>query len=1270
MKPSFEAFKAACPQVDERLLHEHLSRLGERYFRSFDERDLYKHLRGLSRLSHQHPVEVLLDAKRDGSVDCTFLAFDYPYLFSLITGVLAGMGFSIVSGDVFTYRPFVEKGLPRHYRRGWPGRSTRKDPIKRRRIIDHFSGVVRTSRSLKMWGEELRENMEGIVSLLERGDSESVTEARHRVNEMVVKQLAHLNIDLHSFLYPVDIQVDNKSGPFTRLKVVSEDTPAFLYSLSNALSFHDISIEHVRIRTIGTRISDEIDLVDARGKKIENPDVLNRVKLSVLLTKQFTYFLGKAPDPYAALWRFEHLIRDVLRLSERGQWLELLSNPRALQDLAQLLGTSDFLWEDFIRVQYETLLPILKPFLERRRLSEPLGRLSQRLKHALRGATTLDEQRKLLNEFKDREIFLIDLDHILNPGTDFRVLSRRLTGLAESVVNMAAELAYGHLTKRFGIPRTAAGLDARFAIFGLGKLGGAALGYASDIELLFVYSDNGSTDGHESIGNAEFFHRLVQDTAQFIQAKREGIFRVDLRLRPYGNDGPLASSLENFCRYYGPEGPAHSFERLALVRLRAIGGDERLGAQVERIRDEIIYASRNISLKELMELREKQFKEKTESGKINVKFSPGGLVDLEYAVQILQVMYGKELTGLRTPRIHDALAALTEAGILSAEETAQLVGGYDFLRNLINAMRMLRGSAKDLFLPPVDSDEFAHLARRMGYKRGGALDTARQLHIDIETHMAAVRAFVERHFGRDSLPGSGTGTVADLVLSNSVPEDLRHQILSAAGFKDPTRAYANLKRLAGDKLKHHTFARLALLAIDILLRMPDPDMALNNWERYIHGLPSPEFHYNILLSQPMRLEIMLSIFSGSQFLADTLIRNPEFLEWVIIPGNLHHLRKRTDLENELQMASDGCNSYREWLNQLRRFRRREILRIGTRDIYLRVSIENVMHELSTLAEAITQAALERVWSSMKEEIKAPGEVVDLKNHFCIMALGKLGGSELNYSSDIDLLGVFDISGIHKSQSEIRGTDLKDLCATVMERVRGDLSMHTEEGYVYRVDLRLRPYGGAGELVPSASGLVQYYRSAASLWEVQAALKMRPVAGNLQIGYDFLEQIRPILLKRRKREEIVRSIERMRRTAIEASARCMGSTMDVKIGIGGLRDVEFLVQGLQLIHGPDDPGLLGGNTLIALEGLRQRNILPEPVAAQMKEDYIFLRRVEHYLQILEDRQIHALPKDPNELTALAKRVLGMEGDERRFVEELTGCLKRIRDAYNSYLLGRN
>ena len=391
MKPDIKAIRAACPGVDERLLSEHLSRLNERYFNSFSEKDICRHLIGLSKLSSQNPVEVLIDAKRDGTLECTVLAFDYPSEFSLITGILAGMGFSIVSGDVFTYERAVDKRSRSTYRKRLTGRHIEVDPIKRRRIIDYFSGVVETPLSFKTWADELRKNMILIISLLEKGDEESVNRAKHRVNEMVVKRLAQMHKGSLPVLYPVQIDIDNVSGSYTRLKVISEDTPGFLYALSNALSLHDILIEHVRIRTIYGRIEDQIDLVDFKGRIIKDSDTLNQVKLSVLLTKQFTYFLGKASDPYAALSRFENLVKELLQKPKQGQWIDFLANPHTLQDLARLLGASDFLWEDFIRLQYESLLPMFQPYVEERQFSEPIATLPERLNEAMKGADTLEE---------------------------------------------------------------------------------------------------------------------------------------------------------------------------------------------------------------------------------------------------------------------------------------------------------------------------------------------------------------------------------------------------------------------------------------------------------------------------------------------------------------------------------------------------------------------------------------------------------------------------------------------------------------------------------------------------------------------------------------------------------------------------------------------------------------------------------------------------------------------------------------------------------------
>ena len=360
MKPSLETLKATCPDVDPRLVEEHLSRLNERYFERFSEDEIREHLDGLSRLSSEHPVELHLKETGHQQIDFTVLGFDYLGVFSMMTGVLAGMGFHISSGDVFTYRRRKQRYGQQGLRRGQRRPHRKRDPLSRRRIVNHFSGSWTRELRFDQWAAEFEKRISAVFALLEKEDSPSAEQARHHVNEMVVKELDHFQPDPSSpTLSPVLIEVDNESGEYTRLRFVSEDTPAFLYSLTQAFSLHDIAIEHVQIRTREGQISDEIDVVDANGRRIEDPEVLSRIKLSVLLTKQFTYFLGQAPDRYSALLRFKSLVQDILDLPDPERWLETLSDPHALRDLALLLGTSDFLWEDFIRLHYETLLPML-----------------------------------------------------------------------------------------------------------------------------------------------------------------------------------------------------------------------------------------------------------------------------------------------------------------------------------------------------------------------------------------------------------------------------------------------------------------------------------------------------------------------------------------------------------------------------------------------------------------------------------------------------------------------------------------------------------------------------------------------------------------------------------------------------------------------------------------------------------------------------------------------------------------------------------------------
>ena len=1236
-----------CPDVDERFLRMHCSRLPERYFEVFSREQVCHHAQTLAGLTPDRPVRLLLEPGESG-LECTVCAFDYPSAFSLITGILASVGYNIAAGSVFTYAPAAAQRRSGH----------EQDPhaamLARRRIVDRFVGRPREAADAGQWAGRLERPLQEIFVLLEGGGREDLAVAKQRVNEMVAARLADIDLDSFAALYPLHSELEETASRATRIKVVSEDTPFFLYSFSTALTLRGISIESVQIETRANRIEDTFELVDAAGAPLD-PRTLDQVRLSLLLTKQFTYFLTRAPDPYAALTRFESLIEDILQLPEQGRWVDLLSNPRVMQDLAKLLGTSDFLWEDFIRTQYENLIPMLGPQVEGRSFSSPPEDLAPRLRREMAGATDPDEEVARLNAFKDREIYLIDLDHILNPDADFRALSGRLTRLAEAVIEAAFESSWTRLVARVGEPMAVAGLTARYAILGVGKLGGQALGYASDIEFIVVYSDSGETAGPAVIPNAEFFETLVQEAVSMIHAKREGIFHVDLRLRPHGGDGPLAASLDGFSHYYDRNGPAHSFEKLALLRMRAIGGDPAFGTTLERLRDRMVYSEGSIRLAELRALREKQLQEKSGCGRLNAKFSRGALVDLEYAVQILQVIHGGRTPRLRTPSIHRALDGLAEGGIIRQDEAQMLVSAYRFLRNLINALRMLRGSAQDLLLPDKDSIEFSHLARRMGYSRRGFLPPETALRLDFETATASIRAFVERYFGQETLPGPGIGNVADLVLSEETGEDAE-AMLRELRFSEPSRALTNLRNLAGRGEDRGTFARLAILACEALSRTAAPDMALNNWDRFVERLPDATGHYKSLLDQPAGMDILLRLFAGSQFLSDTLIRYPEVLPWLVDPEVIHAVRTDKEFRDELRLLSRETADHEEWLAEMRRFRRRQILRTGTRDLVLGKPLAEITTELTRLADAVTAVALERIWAEHEES--DPARVYSLSRRFCILALGKLGGQELNYSSDIDLFG------LHEEDPETDGEDARRLFQTVMGQLRADLSRHTDEGSAYRIDLRLRPYGRSGPLVQSTAALLEYYRRSAGLWELQALIKARPLAGASDAGRRFLDAVTQMIRMPRSGKEIAESIARMRDQAVQTVART--GDRDVKSGLGGIRDVEFLVQGLQLMHSHRDPDLLVGGTVRALDALEQAQVLDSRAARELTVDYTFMRRVEHAIQILDDQQRHATPERPEELDALAKRVLGEDATAESLTETLSACQTRIRAAYEKQL----
>ncbi|MEZ6124345.1 MAG: hypothetical protein R3C49_14400 [Planctomycetaceae bacterium] len=393
----------------------------------------------------------------------------------------------------------------------------------------------------------------------------------------------------------------------------------------------------------------------------------------------------------------------------------VLDEPVTRDVIHRVTGCSRHLWESILQGQSSEFLNLLShlPDLQRR---IPDAELREDLFQLLRSggaARDIDRAERILNEFKDRRLLRSDLRHLLGYCGEFGSFSDEITGLAEVVVTTASHLAYTSLIQQSGVPMTSGGYVCRWALVALGKFGGREMGVASDLELLLVYEDDGTTEDSGGMSCAVFFERLVNQLPVLINARQKGIFDVDLRMRPYGQAGSAAISLHRLQAYFGPTGDAWPYERQSLVKARSVGGDPAFGTDVERRLSELLYSSSHFDFVAMRAMREKQIRQLVHGGTINAKLSDGGLVDCEYAVQALQLTFGHRIPELRTQNTLKALQAAHDAALLTAEQFQQTAQAYRFLRELIDCLRMDRGNALDLTVPPLASTEYRQLAARM-----------------------------------------------------------------------------------------------------------------------------------------------------------------------------------------------------------------------------------------------------------------------------------------------------------------------------------------------------------------------------------------------------------------------------------------------------------------------------------------------------------------------------------------------------------------------------
>jgi glutamine synthetase adenylyltransferase len=450
-------------------------------------------------------------------------------------------------------------------------------------------------------------------------------------------------------------------------------------------------------------------------------------------------------------------------------------------------------------------------------------------------------------------------------------------------------------------------------------------------------------------------------------------------------------------------------------------------------------------------------------------------------------------------------------------------------------------------------------------------------------------------------------------------------MIDAVAFEQPERAARLWARWRGDGLQAELFDRFAPTLADALQRAPDPDRLLVNCDRWLESLGATLTYYRLFAETPHALKPVLAVLGASDYMADTLLQNPELSEILLDVRLLTRPRTRADMRRDLSRLLRACTSYWMQLDRLRAFKQQEYLRITALDLLGKATLTETMRALSDLADVCADAALDACHRELAAQQGVTGE-----HGFCILAMGKWGGRELNYSSDIDPIFLY------RDAPRLTGTaDPTRYLLKLAEMVVKALSEPMRRGIVFRVDMRLRPEGRLGALARGVSSALHYYETWAEPWERQAMLKARPCAGDLQVGEQFLERLQPWLYRPSLSETDFAEIVRLRERA-EAQARARNAyETDLKNGWGGIRDIEFSVQALQLMLGGRLPRLRTPATLDALQRLKHARILAPDEARALQDAYIFLRTAEHRLQLQFGHQTHLLPTDPKARARLAK-----------------------------------
>jgi len=779
-----------------------------------------------------------------------------------------------------------------------------------------------------------------------------------------------------------------------------------------------------------------------------------------------------------------------------------------------------------------------------------------------------------------------------------------MSALADAMLGTAQAWCEAQLLRAHGQPRGAAGDALALVVVGMGKLGGGELNVSSDIDLVFLYPEEGETDGTRPLSNHEYFARLGRRLIALLSEVTEDgfAFRVDMRLRPYGESGPLVCSFEALENYFITQG--REWERYAWIKARPITGNVTAASDVNGekgahatlqpivrpfvFRKYLDYASLGAMRRLHAEVRREVARRELAD---HIKLGPGGIREIEFIVQGLQLIRGGRDPALAVRPTLTVLARLAERNLISADSARALAEAYDFLRRLEHRLQYL--DDRQTHRLPVDDEDRARVAAMSGAADWTVLAAA----ID------DVRATVTRHF-QAAFAESDDGNGGPAVWQDD--HDAVAPALAALGYRDPEAAAARLRALrAGQRYallpteSRRRFDALVPALASVAADTPDPDATLARGLDLIEAIARRAAYLALLAEHRVALERVARIIGASSWAAQFITQHPLLLDELLDDRVLYAAPDWPAYGRLLRaQLADHAGDTEAQMNVLREQHQAQVFRLLAQDLAGRLSVEQLADRLSAAADAVLEVCLETVWSQLRERHRKDAP------RFAIIAYGKQGGKELGYASDLDIIFLYD-------DDDERAPEVY---ARFAQRVNHWLTTHTAAGVLFATDLRLRPSGASGLLVSSLAAFEQYQEKSAWTWEHQALSRARYCAGDAAVGAAF-EAIRERILRRaRDPAALARDVLEMREK-MHAAHPNRSPLFDLKHDRGGMIDLEFIVQYLVLAHAHAHPELVGNLGNIALLGIAGGlGLIPTALAAQGQDAYRDFRRRQHALRL--------------------------------------------------------